>query len=144
MWFPNSLLEKQYQDAIVGWYPTVYFHLGQYKVCGITFVYEGCGSKFVYLQILTILWKYTDLLLHPLYKLPCKPNYKQLRINALLKVTQDNRKFLEVLDKIFRDEKEASSSFFTRFLLKTCWNFFLRLHLIIRNLFRNFDKPPRF
>ena len=108
MWFPNPLLEKQYQDGIVGC--ILYFHLGQYKVCGITFVYKGYGSKFVYLQILTILWKYTDLLPHPLYKLPCKPNYKQLRINALLKVTQDNRKFLEVLDKFFDEEKDFKKS----------------------------------
>ena len=26
---------------------------------------KGCGNKSVYLQILTVLWKYTDFLLHP-------------------------------------------------------------------------------
>ena len=30
---------------------------------------KGCGSKSVYLQILAVLWKYTDLLRHPLNKL---------------------------------------------------------------------------
>ena len=38
----------------------------------IQLLHKGCGNKSVYLQILAIPWKYTDLLPHPLYSLPFK------------------------------------------------------------------------
>ena len=67
MWsrfLPRGSVAVQNNASIVSWSEMRKGKVGE-QIKDL-FISKGCGNKSAYLQILAILWKYTDLLPHPL------------------------------------------------------------------------------
>ena len=79
---------------------------------------KGCGSKSAYLQILAILWKYTDCFrnLHPLCILGCCLQQKLQQYNqCLINYIQTSQIFIQIF--FFYDLHKG-----TLLILKLLWN----------------------